>query len=105
MEGTALARFHQLNRDTFAMNAFDIDLGVATLVVRPEENFLTGLELALNDGARKDRNVSFASLHLGLRILLLNAYSLCDVKLRPMLLILIPLLVGLVQGQLMKERE
>jgi len=48
LEGTALASFDQLNRDTLAMNAFNVDFGIAALIVWAEENLLSGLELALN---------------------------------------------------------
>jgi hypothetical protein len=76
------------------VNALNVNLGVAAVIVWPKEDLLAGLELPLNHYTREDGDVGLCSLE-GLR----------DVKLGPLLFVLVPFLISFVERQLMKEGE
>ena len=84
--------FHELNRHSLAVDALNVNLGVAAVIIWAKEDLLAGLKLPLYHYAREDGYVGLCRLE-GLR----------DVKLRPLLLALVPFLISFVEWQLVKE--
>lgn len=74
------------------MNALNVNLSVAAVIIWSKEDLLAGLELALDHYAREDGNVGLCSLE-----------CLRDVELGPLLLVLVPFLIGFVEWQLVKK--
>ena len=84
----------KLNGHSLAVNALNVNLGVAAVIIWSKEDLLAGLELPLDHYARENGDVGLCSLE-GLR----------DVKLGSLLFVLVPFLVCFVEWQLVKEGE
>lgn len=76
------------------MNALNVNLGVAAVIIWAKKDLLPGLELPLDHYTRENGDVGLCSLE-GLRY----------VKLRPLFFILVPFLISFVEWQLVKEGE
>ena len=85
---------HELNRHSLAVDALYVNLSVAAVIVWAKKNLLPGLELPLYHNTREDGYVGLCRLE-----------GLSDVKLRPLLLALVPFLISFVEWQLVEEGE
>jgi len=57
-----LPSFHELNRHSLAVDALNVNLGVAAVIIWAKENLLPGLKLPLDNYAREDGDVRLCSL-------------------------------------------